>query len=292
MEPSLRRTALYCGRAPLGNLHFGHYLSYSLARDLQLSFKNKVYFQIATYEREGLPSQEEIEHCIREILSIGFNPRKTYFSVCGESNNVKFYERLMQASEYITENTLSKTFGTSPSQRVSRIIARMAQITNCFYARETLREEHLVVIAGEDQLPYFRLAADISEKMGFPPFGVFYNRYFPSLKGEKMSSSSSNILYLDSTEEEITQYIQRMPSKGGKTLEEHKTEGGSIDCPILVLCSMLFPEGRYEILERQYLNGNILTSEIKSELTFEMIRISNVFKRRYVEGFESIKRLK
>jgi tryptophanyl-tRNA synthetase len=99
-----------------------------------------------------------------------------------------------------------------------------------------------------------------------------HSTFFPALQGakSKMSSSDANSsVFLTDTAKQIKDKINKHAfSGGGRTLEEHRANGGNceIDVPYQYLTFFLSDDKRLAEIQEAYTKGEILTGEIKKEL--------------------------
>jgi tryptophanyl-tRNA synthetase len=134
-----------------------------------------------------------------------------------------------------------------------------------------------------DQAPYFRLARDVAHVLECPKPAVIHSEFLPGLKqdNDKMSStggSENATLFLDMSPKEIADTIKKHAfSGGGKTLQEHRENGGNvaIDISYQYLTFLFESDEELEQIAKDYSNGELLSGQLKTkvaELISQVVR--------------------
>jgi tryptophanyl-tRNA synthetase len=116
------------------------------------------------------------------------------------------------------------------------------------------------------------MTRDCAPRLNFLKPALMHSTFFPALQGakSKMSSSDANSsVFLTDTAKQIKDKINKHAfSGGGRTLEEHRANGGNceIDVPYQYLTFFLSDDKRLAEIQEAYTKGEILTGEIKKEL--------------------------
>ena len=116
------------------------------------------------------------------------------------------------------------------------------------------------------------MTRDCAPRLNFIKPALVHSTFFPALQGakSKMSSSDANSsVFLTDTPKQIKDKINKHAfSGGGRTLEEHRADGGNcdIDVPYQYLTFFLSDDKRLSEIKEAYTKGEMLTGEIKKEL--------------------------
>jgi tryptophanyl-tRNA synthetase len=116
------------------------------------------------------------------------------------------------------------------------------------------------------------MTRDCAPRLNFLKPALMHSTFFPALQGakSKMSSSDANSsVFLTDTAKQIKDKINKHAfSGGGRTLEEHRANGGNceIDVPYQYLTFFLSDDKRLAEIQEAYTKGEMLTGEIKKEL--------------------------
>lgn len=134
------------------------------------------------------------------------------------------------------------------------------------------------------------MTRDSAPKLNFHKPALIHSTFFPALQGAKSKMSSSDVnsgVFLTDTEKQIKDKINKHAfSGGGRTLEEHKANGGNcdIDVPYQYLTFFLPDEQRLAEIKQGYSKGEILSGQIKKELieVLQSLIASHQEKRKHV----------
>ena len=126
---------------------------------------------------------------------------------------------------------------------------------------------------GIDQSPYFRVSADVAERLNYPKCAEIHSEFIPSLGGiqEKMSSSSGSIppIFLTDTPAEIESKIKKSFSGGKDTKADQLRYGSNLntDVPYQYLLYYLDDDTQLSEIAHKYRSGLMMTNEVKKILT-------------------------
>jgi tryptophanyl-tRNA synthetase len=126
-----------------------------------------------------------------------------------------------------------------------------------------------------DQSPYFMMARQTAHVLECPKPSTIHSEFLPGLTqdNEKMSSTSGETLFLDSSPEEISKCIKKYAFSGGRTTkEEHQKYGGNVSIDIAYQYLTFFMESDSELEEiaRKYTQGELLSGQLKT-ITADLI---------------------
>ncbi|EOB11880.1 Tryptophanyl-tRNA synthetase [Nosema bombycis CQ1] len=164
-----------------------------------------------------------------------------------------------------------KVFGFTLESNIGQIEFPSKQIAPCFPSSFPFLDKNSFVLipAGLDQDPYFRLARDKCKILKEQKPSSLYVSLLPDLRGIncKMSASdSSSSIYLTDSPKQIAKKINKYAFTGGQeTLEEHKRLGGNteIDIPYQYLKYFYEDDEELEKLKFKYEKGEISSGEMK-----------------------------
>jgi tryptophanyl-tRNA synthetase len=269
-----KKIFLYTGRAPGGSMHIGHLISFEFTKYLQEIFDANLIIQIPDDEKFLFKKElklNEIEPLIKEditeLISIGFNPEKTF--IFRNSEYIKnMYPLVLEISKRLTFSQVRNTFGFENSSNIGQIFYPSLQI-----APSMFENGYCLIPCGIDQNPYFLLQRDIAPKLGFEKNSTILSKFLPPLTGieGKMSASDPNkAILLTDNEKEVKKKVNKYAFSGGKpTIEEHRKYGGNCDIDIsYIWLYYLFENDDKEIekIRIEYSSGKMLSGEIKKIL--------------------------
>lgn len=242
------------GRGPSEKIHFAHLILFDTVRAMQESFGVEVFIPISDDEKFlfGKTTLEDAKRYsvenLRDILSLGFDPKKTYIFIDTFHMNPHFYTFLVRIAEKITGSMAKDTFGFGDSNNVGEFFYSAIQIGHILYPT-LLTERRVLVPIGLDQDPFVRLSRDISPKLGLKKPSTIHMGFIRGIRGEeKMSASKPETsLYLEE-DEVIKRKVWRILTGGQPTIEEQKKYGGNPEvCVVFEYISLL--EDKDKVLE-------------------------------------------
>lgn len=286
------RCSLYTGRGPSGSTHLGHILPWIFTKWLQDRLSLELFFQMTDDEKfwhdERLDISESNRYAYENILdlaAIGLDHRKTHVIV--DSEDIAFlYPIAVKVAKKITFSTQKATFGFTDSTNIGLIFYPVLQISTSFLPSELYKEETYVLIpAGIDQDPYWRIARDIATSLGYPKPSQIHNKLLPGLgpEGKMSSSKPETAIYTTDPPEVGAQKIMRAFTGGQPTVELQKKLGGNPDrCSVYKMYEMLFEDDDTKLLDRYWKckTGALICGDCKADLASRVRRFLVDFQKR------------
>ncbi|KAG0438569.1 Tryptophan--tRNA ligase [Dictyocoela muelleri] len=275
---------IYTGRGPSSStLHLGHVIPFIFTKYLQNVFNAPLVIQITDDEKylwKELTIEEAYYNAIeniKDIISIGFDPKKTFIFINSKYSK-NFDHNTLKISKLISLHDAIKIFGFDQNSNLGQIHFPVKEIAPCFPDSFTFLKKGMMCLvpAAIDQDPFFRVARDISKKMDHHKPCSIYSTFLPDLRGvnTKMSASDPNSsIYLNDNRETVRHKLMKYAfSGGGETLEKHKMFGGNTEVDVAFQYLKYFLENDLELesLKARYENGSLSTKELK-ERCFEVI---------------------
>lgn len=268
---------LYTGRGPSGPMHLGHIIPFLFTKYLQDKTGTILLIQITPDEKyvyhEEMEPQKIHEYAvdnIRDILSLGFNPEKTY--LIDNFRHINYlYQIAVSIARKITYSTAKAVFGFTGQTNIGLVFYMAIQAAPAFLGYFIDDYKNCLIPAAIDQDPYWRVTRDIASKLGFSKPAQIHSKLLPGLKaGGKMSTSEpESALYLSDSPEDIRRKINNAFTGGQPTAELQRIKGGNPDiCTVFSYYFYLF-ESDDSKLKKRYSDcrsGNLLCGECKSEL--------------------------
>lgn len=275
---SNRKCALYTGRGPSGNTHLGHILPWIFTKWLQDKLGLDLFFQMTDDEKFWHSEEREFEvynslayENILDLAALGLDHRKTHIIV--DSEDIRYlYPIAIKIAKKITLSVQKATFGFTDSTNVGMVFYPTLQMAVAFLPSELFREPVEVLIpAGIDQDPYWRIARDIATPLGYPKPSQIHSKLLPGLGiGGKMSSSKpETAIYTTDPPEIAYSKVMRAYTGGQATAELQRKFGGNPDaCPVYKMYEMMFEDDDGKLSSRYYAcrGGGLLCGECKAEL--------------------------
>jgi len=274
--------ALYSGRGPSADLHIGHLVPWMLGRWFVNRFGVEYFFEMTDDEKflvkEGYTLEQTNRYAYEnalDLIALGFPPDKLHIII--DTEDIKYlYKIAVRVGKKLTLSTVKHTFGFTDSTNVGAAFFPTLEISVAFLPTELYGETVPVLIpTAIDQDPYFRLARDIAEDLGYPKPSTIYGKFIPGLTGEdKMSASNpDSAIYITDEEKDVKRKIMNALTGGQPTAELQRKYGGDPDNCVVYKYHLLFQESD-EKVKRIYEDckvGKLLCGECKAML-FERIR--------------------
>lgn len=278
------RTALYTGRGPSGHTHLGHILPWIFTQWLQEKLNIDLFFQMTDDEKFWHEENQSIEltnsyayENVLDLIALGFDERKTHILI--DTEDIRYlYPIAVRIAKKITFSTQRSAFGFTDSTNIGMIFYPSLQIAMAFLPSELYSEPTYVLIpAGIDQDPYWRIARDIAPSMGYPKPTQIHSKLLPGLgPGGKMSASKpETAIYTTDPPEVAAKKVLRAYTGGQPTAELQKKLGGNPDmCSVFKMFEMMFEEDDKKLQERYFTcrTGALLCGECKAVLAERVAR--------------------
>ena len=277
--------ALYTGRGPSGNTHLGHLAPWLFTKWLQEKFDVELFFQITDDEKFLIDplaksykqTQEYALENAKDVLAIGFDPEKTHL-IINSQTGPKFRELATRVASRINYSTAKAVFGFTDATNVGMLFHTAMQSAPCFFPSE-LRGENIPVLipAGIDQDPYWRITRDIAEKLGYYKPTALHLEFIPGLtKGGKMSASNPNsAIFTTDNPKTAMKKVNKAVTGGRISVEEQKKLGGKPEeCNIFSWYKTIFEDNDNALTKRfeDCKTGFLLCGPCKQELGERVIQ--------------------
>ncbi|KAL3078135.1 hypothetical protein niasHT_033110 [Heterodera trifolii] len=273
---------LYTGRGPSsGSLHLGHLIPFFFAKNLQDAFDVPLIIQI-TDDEKFLWKDMDLERSkqiaienVKDIISVGFDPQKTFIFLDTEYMRPSFYENVLKVWKSVTNNQSRAIFGFTGEDSMGKSAFPAIEAAPCFSSSfpeifNGRRDIPCLIPCAIDQDPYFRMSRDVAPRLKYPKPSLIYSTFLPALQGaqSKMAASEANsCIYLDDTPKKIKEKINKYAFSGGRdTREEHRKFGGdcAVDTSFQFLRFFLDDDERLEEIREQYTSGAMLSGQLKA----------------------------
>jgi len=297
-----KKVALYTGRGPSSYTHLGHILPWVFTRWLQERLGLHLFFQFTDDEKflhEPGSRLEDTNSMAYEnaldVIAIGFDPSRTHFVI--DSEDIRFlYPIAVRVAKKITFSMDRAVFGFTDSTNVGMLFYPSLQIAMCFLPTEIFGESTRVLIpAGIDQDPYWRIARDIAQSLGYPKPAQIHNKLLPGLgpEGKMSSSKPETAIYTVDPPEVAKRKVMRAFTGGQPTAELQRKLGGNPDrCSVFKMVEMLL-EPDDSIVRKLYedcRSGAILCGECKRIVGEKVARFLEEHQRRRERARDALPR--
>ncbi len=272
-----RPWALYTGRGPSGPVHIGHMVPWILLKWFSDKFGLEVYFQMTDDEKFYDDPELSLSDTKRwayenalDVIALGFTPERLHLIV--DTLDIRpLFPIAVKTAKKLTWNTVKATFGFTESTNIGLIFYPSLQIAVAFLPTELRGEATPVLIpCAIDQDPYFRLARDIADSLGYPKPATLYSKFIMALTGEsKMSASNpDSAIYTTDDEKAVRRKIMNAFTGGRPTAEEQRKYGGNPDiCPVFHYHMLFDPDdASVERIRQDCRSGALLCGECKLKL--------------------------
>ena len=285
-----QKFALYTGRGPSAHVHIAHYFIWKFCKWLQDVFDVEMYFQITDEEKFVTQQEKKYEvftelayENMKDIMAIGFDPKKTYF-ILNSAAGPGFRQISTSVGKHITFSTAKSVFGFDNSTNLGLISYISSQSAVCFYPSYLKgRTTQVLIPAAIDQDPYWRVARDVTSRVEkdmspgkkkhikYLKPAAIHSKFLSSLEGDQKMSASSPLstLFVTDTPKLAKKKINRAFTGGRDTAAEQRELGANPDiCPIFSYYEYLFEEDDNELKERENVcrSGKLLCGDCKKDL--------------------------
>jgi len=284
---------LYTGRGPSSeSLHLGHMVPFMFTKYLQDAFDAIVVIQMTDDEKYYFKDSLSLEEANRltrlnakDIIACGFNPKKTWIFSNLETVGGSFYRNIVLVMKHTSGNMIHGIYGLDLNNSVGQLSWPCFQVAPSFSTsfENIFQDRHLfcLVPMAIDQYPYFRMAREIAQKIGFKKPATIQSRFLPSLEQAHDKASSTGqkeVIFMNDSQNSVAKKIREKAfSGGGMTKQEHVEKGANltVDVPYHYLLYFLDNDGELENIAREYKAGRMMTSEVKkkaTEVIWEVLR--------------------
>ncbi|KAM0712121.1 hypothetical protein Q7P37_011215 [Cladosporium fusiforme] len=319
---------LYTGRGPSsGSMHLGHTVPFLFTKELQELFDVPLVIMLTDDEKylytrnkndgtqkKGCTAEDFLEFAhqnTKDIIALGFDPKKTFIYTDYEFNGGHFYRNASEFESLLTFNQVQGAFGFNGSTNVGLIAYGAKQCVAAFPSsypelfgykdyrypelapegkrrHKDLSKIMTLIPCAIDQEPYFRMLRDRCERMTdpHPKTALILSKFLTALQGPggKMSASDANsAIFMSDTAGQIKNKINRHAFSGGReTLEEQRQFGGNPDVDVAYTYLSYFLEDDAELndLGDKYRKGELLTGEMKQRCIAELQKFVAAFQER------------
>ncbi|GAP83958.1 putative tryptophanyl-tRNA synthetase [Rosellinia necatrix] len=278
---------LYTGRGPSSDsMHIGHTQIFDFCKWLQDVFDVPLIIMLTDDEKFLFSEKRTVEEVIgyshdncKDIISIGFDPEKTFIFSDYEYMGGAFYRNITRFAKLVSYNVAKAVFGFNESSNIGKIHFASIQGSTSFATSfphifgenetETAKIPCLIPCA-IDQDPYFRLTRDCAQRLKYAKPSLIHSRFLDALQGpgSKMSASiDTSAIFMKDTPNQIKNKINKYAFSGGQeTAEQQRELGGNPDVDVAYQYLQFFMEDDEELakLGQEYREGKLLTGELKA----------------------------
>ncbi len=273
------RFALYTGRGPSGHTHIGHLVPWIFTKWLQDKFGADLYFQLTDDEKFLMNKQLSLDDTqsfamenALDVIAVGFDPKKTIiFSDTDYSKTL--YKIAVRVAKLTTFSTAKAVFGFDNSTNIGMAFFPSMQAAPCFLPSELSGKKTPVLIpAAIDQDPYWRIARDAAERLGYYKPAQIHSMFLPGLQGpgSKMSASRPNTAIFTTDSLDVAEKKVMAAFTGGRgSLKEQKEKGGNPDvCTVYHYMYYIFEpsDEKMKQMREDCKAGRIMCGECKQRL--------------------------
>ncbi|KAI1496784.1 tryptophanyl-tRNA synthetase [Biscogniauxia marginata] len=278
---------LYTGRGPSSDsMHVGHTQVFDFCKWLQDVFDVPLVIMLTDDEKFLFSEKRTVEEVIgysrsncRDIISIGFDPAKTFIFSDYEFMGGAFYRNVTRFARMVTYNTAKSTFGFNESSNIGKIHFASIQGATAFattfphiFGEDEKKTASIpcLIPCAIDQDPYFRLTRDCASRLKYAKPSLIHSRFLDALQGpgSKMSASiDTSAIFMKDTPKQIKDKINKYAFSGGQeTAEEQREKGGNPDVDVSYQYLQFFMEDDEELrkIGQDYKEGKLLTGELKA----------------------------
>ncbi|TKA71856.1 hypothetical protein B0A55_09825 [Friedmanniomyces simplex] len=319
---------LYTGRGPSsGSMHLGHTVPFLFTKELQEMFDVPLVIMMTDdekylytrnknegHQKAGVAPEDFLDFAhenIKDILALGFDPKKTFIYTDYEYLGGHFYRNASEFESLVTFNQAAGAFGFGNSTNIGLIAYGAKQCVAAFPSsypdlfglkdyrgpdfppeakrrHKSLASIPTLIPCAIDQEPYFRILRDRCERMTdpHPKTSLILSKFLTALQGPggKMSASDPNsAIFMSDTSSQIKNKINKHAFSGGReSLEEHRKLGGNpdVDVAFTYLSYFLEDDEELEDLAKRYRSGELLTGEMKQRCIAELQKFVTDFQER------------
>ncbi|KAM0450394.1 hypothetical protein ACHAPV_004061 [Trichoderma viride] len=278
---------LYTGRGPSSDsMHIGHTQVFDFVKWLQDVLDAPLIIMLTDDEKFLFSEKRTIEEVMgytrtnaKDIISAGFDPKKTFIFSDYEFMGGAFYRNISRFSKRVTFNVAKAVFGFDGSSNIGKIHFPSIQGATSFatsfphiFGEDEKKSAKIpcLIPCAIDQDPYFRLTRDCAVSLKYAKPSLVHMRFLDALQGpgSKMSASDdTSAIFMKDTAKEIKTKVNKYAFSGGReTVEEHREKGGNPDVDVAYQYMQFFLEDDEELakIRADYSSGKLLTGELKA----------------------------
>lgn len=287
-----KKIYIYTGRGPSSeSMHVGHAIPFLFCKYLQEAFNAGLIVQFTDDEKYLFGKNASIENTqkwmemnAKDIISLGFNPEKTYFFSNLNSMRPSFYKNVVLVSKMVTISQSKSTFGLSDCDSIGKVHFVALESAPAFSSTfpeifPDGKDVPCLIPCAIDQDPFFRICRDVASRSNRLKPCTIYSSFMPALYGvsHKMSSSDdTSAIFLNDSPQTVKKKINKYAFSGGKdTLEEHRKLGGDpeVDICFQYLRYLMEDDEELESYRTKYLSGELLSSQMKTRCIEEINKL-------------------
>jgi tryptophanyl-tRNA synthetase len=216
--------------------------------------------------------EKNVQNTIAQLNSLGFLPTNTDFSINSKDNDLYRKSIINKLMNLISIDKMNKVFGKKDN--IGEYFYVCEQLMPCFL----YKDKQCIVIAGEDQDPFFRLAREMALKMKCKEPIILYTKSVPGLDGEKMSTSGKTApIFINDSLKIIEDKIKKFTIVGAGTLAELFILGANLDKDVPYQIIKMFDtnQDNVRLIAKAYTKG--LTEEE------EIIKLKQIIGEKYIK---------
>ncbi|PAV86277.1 hypothetical protein WR25_10680 [Diploscapter pachys] len=276
---------LYTGRgASSGSLHLGHLVPFILTKYLQDAFDMTDDEKYLWKDLKVDEAKKMAKENIKDIISVGFDPEKTFIFTNFDYMCPPFYENVVKVWKCVTTNQSRAIFGFTNEDSMGKSAFPAIESAPCFSSSfphifGKRIDIPCLVPCAIDQDPYFRMTRDVAPRLKYPKPSLIFSTFLPALQGAQTKMNASeplSCIFINDTPKQIKNKINREAFSGGQpTVEEHRQKGGNCDVDISFqfLKFFLDDDDQLEQIRQDYTSGKMLTGELKQLAIAEVQRV-------------------
>ncbi len=285
-----KRWALYTGRGPSADLHLGHIIPWIFAKWVCDRFNVELFFEMTDDEKflvRDVPLEEANRYAYDNALTLvalGFKPNQLHLII--DTEDISYlYKIAIKVAKCLTLSTVKHTFGFTDSTNIGAAFFPTLQIAVAFLPTELYGEEAPVLIpAGIDQDPYFRLARDVADRLGYPKPCTIYCKFVPALTGEEKMSASrpETAIYILDSDDIVRRKIMNALTGGQPTRELQKKLGGNPEICVVYRYFMAYvsDDNLVKKIYEDCKSGKLICGECKKILYENIVKLLHELRER------------
>lgn len=291
---------LYTGRGPSGPVHIGHLVPWIFTLHIQKKFGTRLYFQLTDDEKFLIDDEISLRQTRNyayenalDLIALGFKPEDTFIIYDVEDIDL-LYGLTLEVAKRITYSTARASFGFQDSTNIGWVFWPAIQAAPCFiHAKLTGENVPALIPAAIDQDPYWRVARDVAQKLGYCKPAQIHCRFLPGLgAGGKMSASipETSIFTMDPPDLVKRKIWNAFTGGKGTATEQRKTGANPTVCSIFQYYFYLFEDDDKKLLdrERKCKSGAMLCGECKTELVARLNRFLEEHRKKREKAKDTI----